>query len=285
MAVNQYFNDLYQATDQDQELYNNLIVESIQVHGRDMQYLPRTLTNFDDFFGEDAVSAFNSAIVIEMQMENTDGWAGNGKFMSKFGFEMREDATLIVARSRFKDEVTSVHPEITIPREGDIIMLPSELDKRNRAFEIMYVSGESVFYQLGELYVWSLTVSSFEYNGESFNTGNDKIDGYQTRNSIATVVNLGAGSGEFIAGELISQGSWAAQVVSHNENTLTVINTSGKLDDEDVIIGSDSMATWSLENVATTTAQDAGSQNTLIKTETESIGLIDYSESDPFGGL
>ena len=283
MATNPYFNDLYQSTDQDQELYNNLIVESIQVHGRDMQYLPRTLTNFDDFFGEDAVSAFNSCVIIEMQLENTDGWAGNGKFMSKFGFELREDATLVVARSRFREEVTKAHPEITAPREGDIIMLPSELDKRNRAFEITYVASESVFYQLGELFVWTLTVSNFEYNGESFNTGSDKIDSDQTRNSIATVINLESGSGEFAAGELVAQDSWAAQVVSHIGNTLTVIGTSGKLSSDDVIIGSESMATWSLENVNTTTAQDPVAQNTLIRTGT--ADLVDYTETDPFGGL
>lgn len=283
MATNPFFNDLYKATDEDQRLYNDLVTESIQVHGRDVFYLPRTLTNFDDFFGEDSVSAYNSAIVVEMQMENTDGWEGDGKFISRFGFEIREDATMIVSRERFTAEVTSVHPEIHKPREGDIIMLPHEMDNRNRAFEILNVGGTSVFYQLGELYVWRLTIAAFEYNGEEFNTGIDKIDQYETRNSIATVVKLGTGTGTFEAGENVSQNNWAAKVVSHVGDTLTVIAASGRLSDEDTIIGAESLAAWSLENVESNTGQDPAAHNDVIEEGEEE--WVDFSESDPFSGL
>ena len=157
MATNPYFESSYTATEADQELFNDLIVESIKVHGRDMYYLPRTLTNFDEFFGEDAISAFNDAVAVEFYLENVMGWEGEGKFFSKFGFELQEEAALIVARSRFREEVTSKFPHITVPRAGDVIVLPSELDKRRRAFEITYAAEESVFYQLGELYIWKLS--------------------------------------------------------------------------------------------------------------------------------
>ena len=244
MSTNAYFADLYTATDADQALFDDLIVESIKVHGRDFYYLPRTLTNFDSFFGEDSISAFNSAVTLEFYMENVQGWEGDGKFLSKFGLEIRDEATLTVARSRFREEVTSLFPDITVPREGDVIVFPSTVDKRMRAFEISYVNGESVFYQLGELYIWKLTVRNFEYNGESFNTGVDSIDDYETESSIATVIDLGSGAGVYEVGETVHQPGWSAMVINHDVSTnmLTVTQVNGVFDPIEDITGDTSGA-------------------------------------------
>lgn len=283
MTTNNFFESSYTASQADQELFDSLIIESIQVHGRDMYYLPRTLTNFDEFFGEDAVSAFNDAVQVEFFLENVQGWEGDSKFLSKFGLEIRDEATLTIARTRFTEEVTSRFPDIRYPREGDIIVMPSPLDKRKRAFEISYVDGESVFYQLGELFIWSLKVRNFEYNGESFNTGLSDIDEYETTNSVATTITLGAGSGEFMVGETVEQSNWSAMVVNSNGLTLTVITTKGILDTDSTITGSLSGAEWSVENVKDTNAQDGGADNAYIENAEQTI--VDFSESNPFSGL
>jgi hypothetical protein len=70
MATNPYFDSSFTASQYDQELYNDLVMESIQVHGRDYYYLPRTLTDYNQLFGEDVVSTFNSAAKVEMYLEN-----------------------------------------------------------------------------------------------------------------------------------------------------------------------------------------------------------------------
>ena len=283
MTTNAYFESSYTASDADQELFQDLITESIQVHGRDMYYLPRTLTNFDEFFGEDSVSAFNSAIVLEFYLENVMGWEGDNKFLSKFGLEIRDEATLTVARSRFREEVTSLFPDITVPREGDVIVFPSTVDKRMRAFEISYVNGESVFYQLGELYIWKLTVRNFEYNGESFNTGVDSIDDYETESSIATIIDLGSGSGVYQVGETVYQPGWSAMVINHDvsKNMLTVTQVSGLFDSTEDITGETSGAIWNVDKVVTKTAQDSGLADNKYIDEAER-GLIDFSEDNPF---
>lgn len=283
MSTNAYFADLYTATDADQALFDDLIIESIKVHGRDFYYLPRTLTNFDSFFGEDSISAFNSAVTLEFYMENVQGWEGDGKFLSKFGLEIRDEATLTVARSRFREEVTSLFPDITVPREGDVIVFPSTVDKRMRAFEISYVNGESVFYQLGELYIWKLTVRNFEYNGESFNTGVDSIDDYETESSIATVIDLGAGTGAYQVGETVHQPGWSAMVINHDVSTnmLTVTQVSGMFDSTEDITGETSGAIWNVDKVVTKTAQDSGHSDNQYIDEAER-GLIDFSEDNPF---
>lgn len=283
MSTNAYFADLYTATDADQALFDDLIVESIKVHGRDFYYLPRTLTNFDSFFGEDSISAFNSAVTLEFYMENVQGWEGDGKFLSKFGLEIRDEATLTVARSRFIEEVTSLFPDITVPREGDVIVFPSTVDKRMRAFEISYVNGESVFYQLGELYIWKLTVRNFEYNGESFNTGVDSIDDYETESSIATIIDLGSGAGMYQVGETVYQSGWSAMVINHDAigNMLTVTQVNGEFNSLEDITGELSGAIWNVDKVVSKTSQDSGLADNKYIDEAEH-GLIDFSEDNPF---
>lgn len=175
MSTNTYFEDLYNSHE-DQNLFEELIVECIKQYGRDFYYIPRTLTNFDSFFGEDSQSAFKSAFKVELYLENIQQWGDQGNFLSKFNVEIRDSAKLVVAQTRFKEVVTSQLPNIVRPREGDILAFPEEVDGRTRFFEITYVDKEDVFYQLGKLYTWAMTMKNFEYNGEEFATGVDNLD-------------------------------------------------------------------------------------------------------------
>lgn len=188
MSTNTYFEGLYSSPNEDQRLFENLIVECIQMHGRDFYYIPRTLTNFDSFFGEDSQSAFNSAFTLEFYLENLQQWGDQGHFLSKFEVELRDSAYLVVAQTRFAEVVTSRLPNITRPREGDILAFPSTVDRRMRFFEISYVNPEDVFYQLGKLYTYKLTVKNFEYNGETFDVGIPNLDSFDPDSFIPTIV-------------------------------------------------------------------------------------------------
>lgn len=188
MSTNVYFEDLYKSPNQDQKLFESIIIESIQIHGRDFFYIPRTLTNFDSFFGEDSQSAFKQAFTLELYLENLQQWGDQGHFLSKFEVELRDSAYLVVSQARFAEVVTSNIPSIVRPREGDILAFPSEIDKRMRFFEITYVNNEDVFYQLGKLYTYKLTVKNFEYNGEEFNVGIDNLDTFNPDSFIPTMV-------------------------------------------------------------------------------------------------
>jgi len=283
MTVNYYFESSYTADDADQELFADLIIESIQVHGRNMFYLPRTLTNFDSFFGEDSRSAFNTAVTVEFYLENIEGWDGDNKFLSKFGMEIRDEATLIVARKRFVEEVTSNFPDIKVPREGDVIVFPSTIDKRMRAFEVSYVDGESVFYQLGELFVWKLKVRNFEYNGETFDTGHPVIDSYEPEYSIGTSMELEEGFDDFIPGETIRQGvTWSATVISTIDQIITMYAVKGTFDSTASIVGDISGSVGVVIGV-TDSAANTTSDNKYINEEDDEI--VGFSESNPFSGL
>ena len=67
MATNQYFNNFGTNT-ADQRLIENVIIESIQVYGIDVHYMPRTQVNTDSIFGEDRLSQFKDARTIELSL-------------------------------------------------------------------------------------------------------------------------------------------------------------------------------------------------------------------------
>ena len=67
MAVNPYFNNnAYKAS---QDLVNDLVKESIRIHGINCFYMPRELKNFDSIFGEDTSAKFKYAFPIEVYLE------------------------------------------------------------------------------------------------------------------------------------------------------------------------------------------------------------------------
>ena len=55
MATNPYFK--YDTTSE-QNLYEDLIIESLQFYGQDLYYLPREIVNEDKIFGDDIPSKF-----------------------------------------------------------------------------------------------------------------------------------------------------------------------------------------------------------------------------------
>ena len=50
-----------QAVKSEQSLYEDLIVESLQIYGQDIYYVPRTLVSRDNILGEDPASKFDDA--------------------------------------------------------------------------------------------------------------------------------------------------------------------------------------------------------------------------------
>ena len=164
MATNPYYSG-YDNTNE-QELTDNLIIEAIQMKGMNVKYLPRTHTNYNYLYGEDPNSAFNSMTEIEMYVASVDGF-GEGEMFSKFGLVVRDTATFIVSKTRFKEEF----PEKIRPNEGDLIFMPYT----NAILEIKYVNHESPFFQQGRQYVYELKLETFEFSHEEIHTG-DEID-------------------------------------------------------------------------------------------------------------
>ena len=88
--------------------------------------------NEDILYGEDTISEFNKAHLIEMYVKTVDGFEGEGDFISRFGLEIRDQVVFSVARRRFDNLDINAQDR---PLEGDVIFLP--LNKK--VYEIRYV--------------------------------------------------------------------------------------------------------------------------------------------------
>ena len=135
MARNVYFSEQVRS---EQNLYEDIIIESLKIYGQDVYYLPRDIVNENKIFGDDIPSRFNSSHIIEMYIENIEGFDGEGDLFTRFGVEIRDEATFVVSRRRWITSVKKYDNEIDStqmrPYEGDLIYLPIS----NKLFQINY---------------------------------------------------------------------------------------------------------------------------------------------------
>lgn len=169
MATNFYFSNFENSMEQN--LIEDLIIESIRIFGHNLYYINRQLGAHDDLLNEDDLPIFNDAYMMEMYIKNVEGFEGEGDFLSKFGLQIRDSITFTCAMRTFNAEVGSYLEEVR-PNEGDLIFLPLN----NKVFEIKHVEHEAIFYQMGQLQTYDLKCELFEYSNERFETGVDEID-------------------------------------------------------------------------------------------------------------
>lgn len=154
-------------------MYEDLVIESLKFYGQDVYYLPREIVNKDKVFLDDVPSRFSDSYKIEMYIENVDAFGGEGDLFSKFGVELRDQATFVVARRRWKKLIGDKLDAYNFrPREGDLLYLPMS----QSIFEIFKVETETPFYQLSQLPTFRLQCELFEYNDEDFDTDIEGID-------------------------------------------------------------------------------------------------------------
>ena len=108
----------------EQNLVEDLSIESIKISGRDMVYIPRNLLDEDKLFGEDNSAKFSTGYEFEMYVQSVNGFEGDGDILTKFGIQINDRMNLVISRKRFEQEVTSFQPSIVRPREGDLIFFP-----------------------------------------------------------------------------------------------------------------------------------------------------------------
>ena len=292
----------------EQYMFEDIIIESIKMYGQDVFYMPRKIVERDTILGEDIESEFNSANTIEMFIENTEGFEGEGNIFQKFGMEIRDEATFIVAKRSWQKLVGVWNSDINDdrPREGDLIYLP--LSKS--FFEISYVEHEQPFYQLSNLPVFKLQARLFEFNEEEFNTGVAEVDSIENNFGYQEIFDIGSVSGTFEIGERIKYVSVQASeldvtpvveevnisaqllqidgvkmTVNQIETTDGLYHTFGV---SNTLVGITSGATATItqvydisSSVDNTFTTDLAARN--FNFEDEADDIIDFSESNPFG--
>jgi Virus neck protein len=183
MTINHYFQSgVPGGRSSEQLLVEDIIIECMKIYGFEVSYLTRKKQNLDNILVEDPLNDYENAYDIEVYLQNVDGFAGDPQLLSKFGVELRDQATFIVSRRRWDEIVGRSGTAIlsTRPAEGDLIYFP--LTKSY--FEIKNVNATNPFYQVGKLYVYELTCELFQYSSERINTGDNVIDTLQADHSL-----------------------------------------------------------------------------------------------------
>lgn len=239
-TTNLYFNN--HAFSGEQNLIEDLIIESIKIYGVDCYYMPRTLVAEDLIFGEDTLSKFDHAYMIEMYIKSVDGFEGEGDFLSKFNVEIRDEMVLTVSQRRFGEEISTQDTtnDIGRPSEGDLIYFPLN----NKVFEVKFVEHESVFYQMGSLQTYDLRCELFEYSHERIDTGIAAIDAVED-----------VYGGDYLEELLLEDGS----ALNTEDDALITVEASVAKKPED---------------------SDTGATNEQYKSS--AIDFIDFSEMNPF---
>jgi len=187
---------------QEQTFIENLIVESIEIYGQNIYYLPRIYVNRDTILNEVETSKFEQALSVRAYVNNVEGWEGQGELLSKFGVRIEDKTTFIFSRKKFTEKVddNAVLNVEGRPNEGDLIWFPAA----KHLFEIKFVEAERPFYQLGKGYVWECQCELFEYSDEDLDTGVAEIDAVELAfaNAIKLIMDPG-GIGDFTVGEEI----------------------------------------------------------------------------------
>ena len=294
MATNLYFNN-YNAHGE-QNLVEDLIVESIKMMGFDAMYLPNDNSQSRDLlYGEDPVKKFESAFPLEMYLSSDPlDYIGKKDFFSKFGLEIKDDVNVIVSRRAFAQRVPQ--NTFTRPREGDLVYIPF-LNGTGELFEIKFAEQSKDFHMLGRPrpYFYELNLEKFKYSQEVIDTGNDDIDSIVTNNAYTLSLNLGAGTGYYNIKEVVFQsldGTYAnastvaiVQSFIPSSNTLTVTNIAGEFVNNRIIRGQSSNAYYTLTtfNPLEDHSFSETYDNEHISESANSI--TDFSESNPFGSI
>ena len=215
MAVNSIFHTSNShAIATEQNLYRDLLTESIQIFGHDVHYLDRTLVAEDTLLGEDTLSKFSSSAKIEMYIENAEGgYEGERELMNRFGLQNLSDVTFVVAKHRFQQLTKQITIESGTDTTGGAILLESgtidmssdaivfegetfyilnETDATDsdrplegdlifhpilkKLFSVNFVDHDEPFHQLDNNPAYRLRCRTFDYSSEILDTGIDAID-------------------------------------------------------------------------------------------------------------
>jgi hypothetical protein len=285
MGTNRYFSQFIVGSEQ--ELFDSLFTEAIQIAGVDWIYLPRQYMRLDPIYGEDVLSFWNDYHDIEIYI-SSNNYEGNQEIMTKFGLMAEHELKIQISRSRF-DEVT--RGELQHPLEGDLFYDPYTTS----LWEIKFVEDNSILPQFGDIPLYEISLARYVYSQESIRTGLREIDEIETTYSIAIAMDLQPGVGNFVDGEWIYQGTSLSNAIAKAEikcwdsvnNQLQVINIFGEFDIiNGPIIGNTSLASRTLlgnpDQIQDNRVNDISDNSSI---ETEASSYLDFSESDIFGFL
>lgn len=179
--LNPYFNQS-QNVEGESDLYEDLIIEAIQVVGEDLLYIQRLESDFNSL-NEAQISELKKAFVIEAEVLSVENFGGDMDQFSYFGLAPMDRATFKMSIKRFKEQAAFV--DLKDPVEGDLLYMKTG----NIIWEIKRVRKDDKFYIAGKRYCWIVECVLYQPNHE---------DNFQEQDFVFP----GEGLGDLILGDI-----------------------------------------------------------------------------------
>lgn len=280
---------------QEQNLYEDILIEAIRFYGQDVYYLPREVVEREDIFLDSIQSQFSDAYKVEVYIENTEGFEGEGDLFTKFGIELRDQATFVIARRRWKQLIgDKLSDQQFRPREGDVIYLPLS----ESLFEVKRVYTESPFYQLSQLPLFRMQCELFEFSDEDFDTGIPSIDNVEIEGAFQYELQMPSkvegDESYYLTGENVYQEfddfRLEGEVTTWNSETRMLKiahtgSTDGKYHEWSIdrpVVGDNASMTPVSEEEGINEIDRLGQKEVF---DDWSNDFVDFSESNPFGDI
>jgi len=272
----------------EKNLYEDLIIEQLKIYGHDVHYMPRENLFTDGVLGN-TTDKFTDEYMIEMYVEEVNGFAGQGDLIGKFGLDMRDELTFVVARRTFELLVDQPSNTLTInrPKEGDVIYMP--LFKK--FWQVDFVEDEDPMYQISDLPIFKLKCSTWDYSSESVETGLTEIDEKLDNVTLDLLENqITLESGTTSSGSLLSENIAGEVEALLSEAGDTIVDET---DADNIILEDDPNYLEYIileDNLTSNLASDSvDSDNLAFDTaaglddfDTEN-DIFDFTENNPFG--
>lgn len=272
----------------EKNLYEDLIIEQLKIYGHDVHYMPRENLSTDDVLGN-TTDKFTDEYMIEMYVEEVNGFAGQGDLIGKFGLDMRDELTFVVARRTFELLVDQPSNTLTFnrPKEGDVIYMP--LFKK--FWQVDFVEDEDPMYQISDLPIFKLKCSTWDYSSESVETGLAEIDEKLDNVTLDLLENqITLESGTTSSGSLLSENIAGDVSALLSEAGDTIVDET---DADNIILEDDPNFVEYIileDNLTSNLASDSvDSDNLAFDTaaglddfDTEN-DIFDFTENNPFG--
>ena len=176
--INRYFNSATEQSEQD--LFEDLVIEMIQMSGQDILYIPREIFEVDPILQEPKKTIFRRNFIIEAWQPEGFQYNGDQNIMSKFGFRVNQTADFIMSKRRFAELGTGRER----PMEGDLIYIGNPYDPdfslTNTLFEINQVWYNQPDWQFGRHFTYKLVCETWTGSREKFQTGKPSLDAMET---------------------------------------------------------------------------------------------------------
>ena len=280
MATNKYFNNFAYAREQD--LVEDLTIESIKIYGHNVKYLPKTISGIDHLFGEDKLLKYETAADVEMYVKNVEGFEGEGEFMSKFGVQLNDQLTLTVARKWF-DQIRT--EKVTTEVGYNYLQESANTDSPSRQFLTGNNHTESIVLETGTTGVnaYSITANRPQEGDLVFFPLVNKIFEIKFVEHEDIFYQTGRLQSYDLRCELFK---YSSEQIRTGNTEIDSTETAGTLDTllyELLLEDGDNLLEEegdSLVQEYQLFTQDTGANNSFFQSEGESI--IDFSERNPF---